>query len=278
MKFEFLPARIRNALRFVNQDKLCEIRLRSGFPITLSMGNASFFLTDKGSSVSEQDAMIAAAEDIDGVIYAATDFSVYANDEKIRRGFLSLGEGIRIGIAGECVWESGRISTIKNFSSLNIRIPHNIVGCSNALYSEWKKRKMGSMLILSPPGMGKTTLLKDLIRNLKETKKNVLVIDERGELGFGLDNPFCDVIRFAEKSYAFSYGIRSLAPQIVVTDELSTEEDFRFAEESARGGMEIFASMHGRSAEFAKKRFGNCFGAYVLLDDQTVGTIKEIIC
>ncbi len=278
MKFDFFSERIQNALRFVDLDKLYEIRLRKGFPIVLLVGNTVLFLTDNGGSLLEEEAIVAGESDIDGVIYAATDFSVYANDEKIRRGFLSVDGGIRIGIAGECVWESGRISTIKDFTSLNIRIPHNVIGCSNVLYSEWKKRKMGSVLIVSPPGMGKTTLLKDIVRNLKETKKNILVIDERGELGVELDNPFCDVIRFAEKKYAFSYAIRSLAPQIVVTDELGTDDDFRFVEETARGGIGVFASMHGRSVTFAQKRFGNCFDTYVLLDDRIVGTIKEIVC
>lgn len=278
MKFDFLSERIQNALQFVDKDKLYEIRLRKGFPIALLVGNAVLFLTDNGGALLEEDAIVAEESDIDGVVYAATDFSVYANDEKIRCGFLSVDSGIRIGIAGECVWESGRISTIKNFTSLNIRIPHNVIGCSNRLYSEWKKRNMGSVLIISPPGMGKTTLLKDIIRNLKETKKNILVIDERGELGVELDNPFCDVIRFAEKKYAFSYAIRSLAPQIVVTDELGTDDDFRFVEETVRGGMAVFASMHGRSVAFAQKRFGNSFGAYILLDDRDVGLIKEIVC
>ncbi len=277
MNMEFLPQHIARALNNIDTDKLYELRLRRDFPIVLNYGGKNVFLTPAGASFSADDAIASNAGEIEEIVYAASEYSVYANDEKIRSGYLTAQNGVRIGLAGECVWESGRITTIKNISSLNIRIPHNVIGCSDRLFAQLKERNAYNMLVVSPPGMGKTTILKDIVRNLAETRKNVLLIDERGELAAGLSNPFCDVVKYGSKLYAFSCALRSLAPQIVVTDELSTEEDFRFVSAAVDCGIDVVASMHGRSLAAAKLRLKEKAGLYVLLDG-AVGKIRETVC
>ena len=279
MILDFLPQRLKKPLYNLNTDLLFEIRLRTGFPIVVNYSFNNCFLSDSGMSKSELSGIVCQDDYIKEIILNVTERSVYAYNDKIKKGFITTREGVRIGIAGECVYDGNNISTIKEFTSLLIRVPHSIVGCADEVFEKIKSQTfVYNTLIISPPFMGKTTILKDLCRLInKNYFKSILIIDERGEFACvnGLN---IDKIKFSDKLYAFSYGIRSLAPSIVITDELSSESDFQFANKAANSGIKIIASCHADDIKdlFGKNFFiNNVFERYVVLGmGGAVGKIK----
>lgn len=275
MELFFLSEKIYNEIKKLNLDSICEIRLRLNQKIII-------FLKEKKRIYLFKDnkPVICLEEDIKEIINNVTERSVYAFNDKIKNGFITLKNGIRIGISGECVIIDDKIYTIKNISSLNIRIPHKIDNCSLKIYNEIKKQGICNSLIISPPGKGKTTIIKDLIEKINhDYLLNILIIDERGEFDI-INGENIDKIKFADKLYSFNYGIRSLAPDIVFTDELSTKTDWECVYNAVNSGVKIIATCHGGSIknisnnQFFEKGF---FDRYFVLDSgNTPGILKEV--
>ena len=131
-------------------------------------------------------------------------------------------------------------------------------------------------LLMSSPGLGKTTILRDLSRILSEkTKKNILICDERGEICVGEYGDACDVIRFCDKERAFTAGIRAMRPEIIITDELSLV-DCSALKRAVAAGVCIIASAHFSAFDFVEKTFTELFERYVLLDEEEIGKIKAV--
>lgn len=279
MDLSFLPQNILSSLKLVNLDNLYEIRMRTDFAVKVFVLDKYLYLSKDGCTLLKGNAIVCAKSDIDYVIKNVTEYSEYAHNNKIKCGYLTTKEGIRIGIAGECVFDGNNIVTIKNITSLNIRIPHNVSGCSSYFFNKiFKDNQLYSTLIMSNPFLGKTTLLKDLAIKLNEKNiGNLLLIDERGEFssvkGENIDN-----ICFCNKEYAFSYAVRSLAPKIIITDELSTKEDWKCVELTINSGLKIIASCHCPSIDYlANKTYfiNGLFDRYVVLDDSyKMGQVK----
>ncbi len=243
----------------VNWKVVNEIRIRNDKPIILSVGANKFFLCENGLTGDLKKAIFATKTMIEDVIFRASEFSIYSVNEQIKKGFIMTTKGVRIGIAGNMIEEAGQVKTMTNFSSLNIRIPHEIRNCSLKTYGKLQKNnKILNTLIISPPGAGKTTFLRDFIWQLSDRNMayNVLVLDERGEIDIGRKNclgNFCDVISFASKKTGFENGIRSLAPDLIVTDELS-DDDVKYVKQAINCGISIIASVHSSSVEEVCKK------------------------
>jgi stage III sporulation protein AA len=288
MKFLFscLPEHLREALRTLPWDRVYEIRLRANSPIIVCISGRSFYVTSQGAVQSLQGAageIIAVTRtDLDTIIHKASNYSIYAVNEQIKQGFITIHGGIRIGICGEIVSENGKISTIKNVSSLNIRIPHQIRGCSyQVLPFVFGNGKPLKTLIISPPGAGKTTFLRDLACQVSDKYHllNTLVLDERGEIAAShlgenqLDvGAGTDVITGCTKLYGFDNGIRSMRPDVIITDEVATREDIEMVRLAARSGVCIFASVHASGIDeirmkpnFADILAERVFDRYVVL-------------
>lgn len=271
MNFDFLPPLYLSALNFLDVNKLTEIRIRKNCPVTVLYSKKRHYLTEGGTSKNEKK-VIAEKCDIDYIIGKVTEHSVYAFNDCIKQGFLTTKNGIRIGLAGECVFENGKIKTIKEFSSLNIRIPHTIIGCSDIIFKYiYSGFNINNSLIVSPPGMGKTTILKDLALKLDETNDfQILIIDERAEFSEIYGNNM-DKIIYSDKQYAFSYGLRSLSPNVVITDELSGEEDWNFVKEAVNCGINVIASCHAKDIQEVKNKnffLPNVFDKYFILSSK----------
>ena len=182
-----------------------------------------------------------------------------------------------IGIAGECVYDN-TLLTIKNITSLLIRFPCTKILLDKKIKDLLNSCKLPNILIISPPGFGKTTLIKAIINYINSFNQDILVIDERGELFSQTIN--ADFIRFSSKTYAFSKGIRSLSPSVIITDELISEEDFDFISKTINSGISIIASMHANEEVLNNKDkllFINLFDYIIILNNQEIaGEIKYI--
>ena len=270
---EFLPPRITAALRYVNVNRLYELRLRAGKPLRANLGGEFCYLGERGVVSGADKALLPTAEEIEETLLAASDHSVYAVENQLRQGFVTGKAGERIGVAGSFVYEGKGVHSVHSITSLCVRIPHEIIGCAEAIYSRCFSGGVLSLLLLSPPGVGKTTILRDLSRLICErTKLNVLVSDERGELSAGNLGESSDVIRFADKLTAFTAGIRAMRPDVIVTDEL-LPEDYAAVRRAVNSGICVLASAHLLDPEKVPEKL---FDRYVCLDG--LGAIKGIYC
>nr|MBO4517767.1 hypothetical protein [Clostridia bacterium] len=280
VNLNFLPVRIVNALNKTDTDTLSELRLRTDFPIFGIFKGKKAYLSDEGATLDRNNALICRQGVILETVVNATERSLYAFNDRLKQGFITTRDGVRIGVAGECVFDNDRIITIKKISSLNIRVPHEIKNCSAAIYNKIFSHSVYNTLLVSPPAKGKTTILKDLARKLNDnTDYSVLIIDERGEFN-RISGENIDLIKYSNKIYALSYAIRSMSPNIVITDELQSKEDWQSAEQAAYSGVKIVASCHGKDIEDLKSKdfFNkNVFERYVVIDaDKSAGSVKGI--
>lgn len=278
----------------INYSQLNEIRLRCGKPIVVILGTESYFVCEDGITNNIGRAIFCTKSDIDNIVFRASECSIYAVNEQIKQGFLTIDGGIRIGISGTGVCEDGKIKTIKNYSSLVIRIPHRIRNSSLfSLKFILENDHINNTLIISPPGCGKTTFLRDFLYQLSERNicLNVLLVDERGEIAGNCDSEnsllesnFCDVLSFVKKSDGIMYGVRSLSPNVVLCDEIGTKEDIDAIENACSLGVSVIATAHSDKIETLKKKpnferifDGKLFSRFIVLSSKNgLGTVDGI--
>lgn len=250
MSLSFLSAELKSAIANLNYNFLSEIRLRYGQPVIVEYKGEYKYLGYTGICEDDKKAIIASS--IPEMLNKATGGSIYSYAEQMKSGFITVEHGVRIGLAGEYVTQNGEINAIKCVTSLNIRIPHDIFGCSNALCNEVFSDGLKSVLIFSRPGLGKTTTLRDIARNLSEKFKiNILIFDERSEIsamdsaGNGYDlGKTVDVVRCSDKLSAVASAIRAMKPQLIITDELYGEKDVAAVKYAIDCGICVVASSH----------------------------------
>lgn len=262
-----LQERMEKALQTVGDVQ--EIRIRVHAPIMIYSNGCEYFVTRSGQVARErnpEDEMI--PRDLEDIVYHICRSSLYAYEEELRRGYLTIEGGYRIGITGQAVLDSsGCIKTLKNISFLNIRIAHEVLGAAvKVLPYLYEKGDVKNTLVISPPGYGKTTLLRDLIRLISDGNeygkgKQCCVIDERSELagsfrGVPQLDVGCrtDVLDSCPKSIGMMMVIRSMAPQVIAVDELGTMEDIRALFAVIRSGSRILATVHGDSVTDLKEK------------------------
>lgn len=232
-----------------------EIRLRSNQPM-IFVQNGREILSEK----------IVTSKEIKEIVEAACGHSGYAFEEEIRRGYLTVPGGHRIGLTGKAVMADGCVQTLKNISSLNIRISHSAIGCAQKWTDYFYETHYPChMLIISPPGCGKTTFLRDVIRMFSEGEAGyqavtVGVVDERSEIA-GIYRGIqthdlgkrTDVLDGCPKSEGMEMLLRSMAPKVLAVDEIGIS-DVSSIESVLRCGCKIIATLHGESLQdFTRK-------------------------
>lgn len=259
MTLSFLPPDLNRAIDSVNADYLSEIRLRTGQPVIIQYKGEYKYITAHGASPSSESAV--KCGDVQKILFAAIGDSVYSYTDQLKYGFVTVCGGVRIGVAGEYVLRDGGVLSIKNATSLNIRIPHDVTGCGKRIFGAVNAKGLKSTLFYSLPGFGKTTVLRDFARLISENlQKNVLVFDERNELsaiddfghGFNLGET-CDVVRGADKLTSFTNAIRAMNPQVIITDELYGRNDYEAIRKTIDCGICVIASSHVTDVEILKK-------------------------
>ncbi len=250
MNLAFLPVEIVMAVSTLNINQLTEIRVKSGQPVIIHYRGEYKYIKSNGVCDNADDAIKCSSAE--KILERAMGNSVYTYTEQLKYGFITVDGGIRIGIAAEYVTQGDEIVSIRGVTSLNIRIPHEALGCANEIYKAISAGGIKSTVIFSPPGLGKTTVLRDLARLISVKEKlKVLIADERNEIAgvnsgvsaftFGAT---CDFVRGANKRFVFENAVRTMSPQVIVTDEIYGNEDYSALNFTTQCGLIFIATSH----------------------------------
>lgn len=264
-----MPKEYAAIFKNISTENLQEIRFRTGRNICL-------YYVD---GIKELDAILKGV-DIERIVSAFCSNSVYAYCNSIRDGFITLGGGHRVGIVGRAVYKEERLSNIVDFSGINIRIAREHKGCSDGVIDEiYKEGKILNTLIISAPNAGKTTLLRDIARHIGERCK-VVIVDERSEIAAqSRGTPQFDVGKHTDvldgftKTDGIMRALRSLSPDVIITDEIGTNEDMTAIRSILKGGAKIITSLHAESFEDAmqkKERLISMFDLAIVLQNREV--------
>lgn len=286
-----LPSSIRRYMCNVNTDEALEIRLIAGRPFTIRYPDGDYYLTPRSVlSNNRKGALIVTAGQIEEALERITNSSLYSVRDEIKNGYITIEGGHRVGLAGTAVTENGETEFIKNISAMNIRIANEIKGAADSVMGAvMQGREVLNTLIVSPPCAGKTTLLRDIVRQLSENRFSVAVADERCEIaamyngrsGFDL-GPSAAVMDNCPKDRAMLMLLRSMSPDVIVTDEIGTEADVNAISSIINSGVAVIASIHGRDrAQLMRRRnlreLINMFDSIIVLSKRNgVGTVEEI--
>lgn len=282
-----LPSYISNEIIKLNcSQNITEIRLRTKCKVILICGKNEMVLN-----------CIVTPKTILDILLNVSKNSIYAIQNDINNGFVVIRGGHRIGISGEVVYVDEKIKNIKNICSLNIRVARQIYGCADLVLPKIiSGNTFLNTLIVSPPGCGKTTLIRDIIRQISNgipslnfKGKNVALIDERGEIASvyegvpSLDVGIrTDIMSNVNKASGMKMMIRSMAPDIIATDEIGKKEDIIAIKEAILSGVKVIFTMHGDSIKSILKNENikellnlNIFSKIILLSNGKIPGIIE---
>lgn len=284
---DYFSINVRKIIEENYSDKIEEIRLRSNKPLCIKIGQENKLI----DYIVKQQDVLQSFEKV-------CENSVYSYRRQICDGYITIRGGNRVGIVGSAIVDNGQVINVNYISSLNFRIARQIIGCSNLIIRElidYENDSLYNTLLISPPGCGKTTLLRDIIRNISNGIENfkgrtVGVVDERGEIAamykgipqndIGIRS---DVIDNMPKPEAMRILVRSMAPDVITCDEIGSLEDIKAIDYAMCSGVKGIFTAHGssineieRNPEISKLLDKHIFERIILLNPYSRGEIKCI--
>jgi stage III sporulation protein AA len=301
----FIAVNIKNILLKVDSgilEDIEEIRLRANKPLIIFYKKSDWFININGKMTKDIEAAYMVTQlEILKSIELMSENSVYAYQEEIKSGYLTLRGGHRVGLSGRVVLQDGHIKNIKDFNSLNIRVAREVEGCFRHIAGYIIKNSCDiyNTLIIGPPQCGKTTILRDAARilsngdsSLEYSGLKVGIVDERSEIAAcykGIPQNDIgyrtDVMDGCPKTLGMEMLLRSMSPNIIITDEIGTHGDKEAILKVLNSGVKIIASAHGYNISELKMREellqlirSGVFERYIVLSSQNgPGTLEEVI-
>lgn len=269
-----LSINLREMIKSISRDNINieEIRLRSLKPLIVNSNNKDYFYNTRLNKLdlNMDNPYIVSKDDIEQTFQIMCKYSIHSFIDDIKKGFITLRGGHRVGIVGKTIIEDGQVKNIKHISSLNIRISREVLGCSDKVLKHIikGKDKINNTLIISPPQCGKTTLIRDIVRNISNGNEEFLfsgmkvaLIDERNEIsGSYLGVPQMDVgirtdvIETCPKDIGIMMLLRSMSPNVIVTDEIGNMDEIKALYTALNGGVSLITTVHGDSIDDIRNR------------------------
>lgn len=301
-----LPLSIRrlvSALPCPVLDGVEEIRIRQGKPLVIGLSSGDIFLNAEGKAVRQAaEAYVVTASDMENLVNLLSGSSLYALEEELRTGFITLPGGHRAGITGRAVLDGGKVRTLKYLSCCNLRVSREVPGAASGLLPHIINKRSGGIyhtILVSPPRCGKTTMLRDIIRQISSGVTGLVypgltvgLVDERSEIAgcykgvpqrdVGIRT---DVLDGCPKAEGMMMLLRSMGPQVIAADEIGRREDVDAMEEVLNAGIKILITAHGSSlAELSERPVlsrlirSKMIERYVILGrSRGVGTVEDIV-
>lgn len=282
----------------VDFEQVQEIRLRIHAPLLMICNNHEFYITPEGNlSKRADEAYLVSRQALKETLEYMSSYSLYAFEEEIKQGFITIQGGHRIGIAGKTISDEHGIRSMKFISFINVRLSHQVKGCAGMVLPYlYENGDLLHTLIISPPRCGKTTLLRDIIRQVSngtgpEPGMTVGVIDERSEIGacyqgvpqneLGIRT---DILDCCPKVQGMMMLIRTMSPRVIAVDEIGSREDLEAIEYVMNCGCKLIATVHGSSIEDIKQKpvlrkmvLERWFERYIIMNNRgRVGNVDQI--
>ena len=296
------PEKLQKILQMANwnPEKLQEIRLRIGKPLILWLSGKEFFLSEQGMLTKHKSlGHIITAEEVRQTMEYLGEYSLYAYESELRQGFMTIQGGHRVGVTGKTIIENQQVKGVHQISAINIRFAHQIKGYADCVMPfVVENQQVYHTLIISPPRCGKTTMLRDLVRQISDGTDKFLgctvgVVDERSEIGgcyqgvpqndLGIRT---DVLDCCPKSEGMMMLIRSMSPAVIAVDEVGNYDDIGAIETAIHCGCKLLATVHGSSIDEIKKKpllerliKEHAFERYIILkkeQEDSIGNVLEI--